>query len=199
MTLSEELKWRGLIYQTTFKDIKYIDENKLTVYHGFDASADSQTIGNLASMMIDLCFLRHGHKVIVLAGGATSLVGDAGGRDKERDLQQEETIRHNVECAKKQIQKIYGNFEFILVNNIDWTKGVDMLDFLRDIGKYFNVGDMIKKDIVANRIVKVGQGFLIPSFPIHFCRQMIFFIYLINIIALCNFAGLTNGPIVLPG
>ena len=155
MTLSEELKWRGLIYQTTFKDIKYIDENKLTVYHGFDASADSQTIGNLASMMIDLCFLRHGHNVIVLAGGATSLIGDAGGKDSERPLQQEEIIRHNVECAKKQIQKIYGNFEFTLVNNIDWTAALDVLGFLRDIGKYFNVGDMIKKDIVANRI---GEG-----------------------------------------
>ncbi len=155
LTLSEELTWRGLIYQTTFKDIKYIDENKLTVYHGFDASADSQTIGNLASMMIDLCFLRHGHKAIVLAGGATSLVGDAGGKDKERNLQAEETIRHNVECAKKQIQKIYGKYNFTLVNNIDWTKGVDILDFLRDIGKNFNVGEMIKKDIVANRI---GEG-----------------------------------------
>lgn len=155
MTLSEELKWRGLIYQTTFKDIGEIDKNKFTVYHGFDASADSQTIGNLASMMIDLCFLRHGHKVIVLAGGATSLIGDAGGKDSERPLQQEEIIRHNVECAKKQIQKIYGNFDFTLVNNIDWTKGMDVLDFLRDIGKYFNVGDMIKKDIVANRI---GEG-----------------------------------------
>lgn len=155
MTLSEELKWRGLVYQTTLKDLRYIDENKLTVYHGFDASADSQTIGNLASMMIDLCFLRHGHKVIVLAGGATSLIGDAGGKDSERPLQKEEIIRHNVECAKKQIQKIYGNFEFTLVNNIDWTKGMDVLDFLRDIGKYFNVGDMIKKDIVANRI---GEG-----------------------------------------
>jgi tyrosyl-tRNA synthetase len=155
MTLSEELTWRGLIYQTTFKNISEIDNKKFTVYHGFDASAPSQTIGNLASMMIDLCFLRHGHKTIVLAGGATSLVGDAGGRDSERLLQQEETIRHNVECAKKQIQKIYGKYDFTLVNNIDWFKDMNMLTFLRDIGKSFNVGDMIKKDIVADRI---GEG-----------------------------------------
>jgi tyrosyl-tRNA synthetase len=155
MTLSEELAWRGLIYQTTFKDIIEIDKKKFIVYHGFDASANSQTIGNLASMMIDLCFLRHGHKTIVLAGGATSLVGDAGGRDSERLLQQEEIIRENVEAAKKQIQKIYGAFDFTLVNNIDWFKDMNMLTFLRDIGKSFNVGEMIKKDIVANRI---GEG-----------------------------------------
>lgn len=167
LTLSEELKWRGLIYQTTFKDITEIDKNKFTVYHGFDASADSQTIGNLASMMIDLCFLRHGHKAIVLAGGATSLIGDAGGKDKERDLQAEEVIRYNVECAKKQIQKIYGQEfkdNFILVNNIDWTKGVDILDFLRDIGKSFNISEMIKKDIVANRIGEGGAGMSYTEF-----------------------------------
>ncbi len=164
MTLSEELEWRGLVYQTTFKDLKFIDENKLTFYHGFDASADSQTIGNLASMMMDLCFLRHGHKAIVLAGGATSLIGDAGGKDKERDLQAEEKIRYNVECAKKQLQKIYGKYEFTLVNNIDWTKGVDILDFLRDIGKFFNIGDMIKKDIVANRIGEGGSGISYTEF-----------------------------------
>jgi tyrosyl-tRNA synthetase len=164
MTLSEELKWRGLIYQTTFKDITEIDKNKFTVYHGFDASAPSQTIGNLASMMIDLCFLRHGHKAIVLAGGATSLVGDAGGKDTERQLQAEETIRHNVECAKKQIQKIYGEFDFTLVNNIDWYKNMSMLEFLRDIGKSFNVSEMVKKDIVANRIGEGGSGMSYTEF-----------------------------------
>ncbi len=164
MTLSEELAWRGLIYQTTFKDITEIDKNKFTVYHGFDASADSQTIGNLASMMIDLCFLRHGHKAIVLAGGATSLIGDAGGKDKERPMQSEEIIRHNVECAKKQIQKIYGSYEFTLVNNIDWFKNMSMLEFLRDIGKSFNVSEMIKKDIVANRIGEGGSGISYTEF-----------------------------------
>ena len=164
MTLSEELAWRGLIYQTTFKDITEIDKNKFTVYHGFDASADSQTIGNLASMMIDMCFIRHGHKAVVLAGGATSLIGDAGGKDKERPMQAEETIRHNVECAKKQIQKIYGKYEFTLVNNIDWFKNMSMLEFLRDIGKSFNVSEMIKKDIVANRIGEGGSGISYTEF-----------------------------------
>jgi tyrosyl-tRNA synthetase len=164
MTLSEELKWRGLVNQTTIKDLKYLDENKLTFYHGFDASSDSQTIGNLAAMMVDLCFLRHGHKAIVLAGGATSLVGDPGGKDKERPLQTVDTIAHNVECAKKQLNKIYKGHEYLLVNNIDWTRGVDILDFLRDVGKYFNVGEMIKKEYIAARLGEGGAGISYTEF-----------------------------------
>lgn len=164
MKLSEELKWRGLLYQTTIKDFSIIDDNKITFYHGFDASADSQTIGNLASMMIDRVFLRHGHTCIVLAGGATSLVGDAGGKDTERDLQAVETIAHNVEKAKIQLKQIYGQYPFTLVNNIDWTGTMTVLDFLRDVGKYYNVGDMIKKDIVANRIGEGGSGISYAEF-----------------------------------
>lgn len=165
MTLSEELEWRGLLNQTTYKDLKVLDSGeKICFYHGFDASSDSQTIGNLAAMMVDLCFLRHGHKAIVLAGGATSLVGDPGGRDKERPMQTVETIAHNVECAKKQVQKIFGNYEFILVNNIDWTKGMDVLEFLRDVGKYFNVGDMIKKEYIASRLGEGGTGISFTEF-----------------------------------
>lgn len=83
-SLSEELLWRGLIHQSTFKDIKEIDSlEKIVFYHGFDASAPSQTIGNLAAMMADLVLLRHGHTAIVLAGGATSLIGDPGGKIKK--------------------------------------------------------------------------------------------------------------------
>lgn len=164
MKLSEELKWRGLLYQTTIKDFSVIDENKVTFYHGFDASAPSQTIGNLASMMLDRVFLRHGHIYIVLAGGATSLVGDAGGKDTERELQNIETITHNVEKAKKQLERVYGHYPFKLVNNIDWTRDINILNFLRDVGKYYNVGEMIKKDIVANRIGEGGSGISYAEF-----------------------------------
>ncbi len=164
MKLSAELQWRGLLYQTTIKNFSIIDENKVVFYHGFDASAPSQTIGNLASMMLDRVFLRHGHTCIVLAGGATSLVGDAGGKDTERDLQAVETIASNVERAKSQLEKIYGQYSFTLVNNIDWTGNITVLDFLRDVGKYYNVGDMIKKDIVANRIGEGGSGISYAEF-----------------------------------
>lgn len=164
MKLSEELKWRGLLYQTTIKDFSVIDENKVTFYHGFDASAPSQTIGNLASMMLDRVFLRHGHTCIVLAGGATSLVGDAGGKDTERELQGIETIAHNVEKAKQQLERVYGQYPFTLVNNIDWTGSINVLDFLRDVGKYYNVGEMIKKDIIASRIGEGGSGISYAEF-----------------------------------
>lgn len=159
MTLSEELTWRGMINQTTLSDITYLDKQKITFYHGFDASASSQTVGNLAAMMVDLVFLRHGHKAIVLAGGSTSLIGDPGGRDKERPMQSVETIRDNVSKAQKQIEIIYQGHDYTLVNNLDWTKDVVILDFLRDIGKYFNVGEMIKKDYIANRLGDTGISY----------------------------------------
>jgi tyrosyl-tRNA synthetase len=164
MKLSAELQWRGLIYQTTIQNFSIIDENKVVFYHGFDASAPSQTIGNLASMMLDRVFLRHGHTGIVLAGGATSLVGDAGGKDTERELQSVETITHNIACAEKQLRKVYGEYDFTLVNNIDWTRDISMLDFLRDVGKYYNISDMIKKDIVVNRIGEGGSGISYAEF-----------------------------------
>ncbi len=100
MTLSEELTWRGFLNQTTLNDITELDKGPKTFYHGFDASADSQTVGNLAALMFDKTFLRHGYKAVMLAGGATSLIGDPGGKDKERPLQSEDTIAHNVASAE---------------------------------------------------------------------------------------------------
>jgi tyrosyl-tRNA synthetase len=164
MTFSEELEWRGFVNQTTIKDLDYLNKNKICFYHGFDASADSQTIGNLAGMMVDLCFLRHGHKGIILAGGATSLVGDPGGKDKERPLQTEEIISQNIEKAKIQIQKIFGVHEFTIVNNIDWIKDKNIIFFLREIGKYFNVGEMIKKEYIAARLGEGAAGISFTEF-----------------------------------
>jgi len=165
MTLSEELQWRGLVNQTTIKDLKVLDKDeKITFYHGFDASAPSQTVGNLAAMMADLVFLRHGHKALVLAGGATSLIGDPGGKDKERPMQTIEAINFNVERAKEQLEKIYKGHEFTMVNNIDWTRGVEVLDFLREVGKYFNVGEMIKKEYISERLGEGAAGISYTEF-----------------------------------
>ncbi len=100
MTLSEELVWRGFVQDSTFADLRQLDQQKWTFYHGFDASADSQAIGNLAAMMLDRLLLRHGHEAILLAGGATSLIGDPGGKDKERPMQDEKTIAHNISRAE---------------------------------------------------------------------------------------------------
>jgi tyrosyl-tRNA synthetase len=84
MTLSEELQWRGFVNQTTLNDLSILDRGSLTFYHGYDASSESLTIGNLAALMMDKCFMRHGHKAIILTGGATSLIGDPGGKESER-------------------------------------------------------------------------------------------------------------------
>ncbi len=164
MKISEELAWRGLVQQTTLKDLTYLDTNKVTFYHGFDASAPSQTVGNLAAMMVDLVFIRHGHKAFILAGGSTSLVGDPGGKDTERPMQTVETIAYNVEQAKKQIQKVYGDRPFTLVNNLDWTKDMTALEFLREIGKYFSIGDLIKRDYIATRLGEGGAGISYTEF-----------------------------------
>lgn len=164
MTLSEELQWRGFIQQSTLKDLSELDKGVQTFYHGFDASADSQTIGNLAGMMFDKVFIKHGWKAILLAGGATSLIGDPGGKDKERPMQTEETIAHNVEQAKKEIQKILGDSEFTMVNNLDWTKDMKVLEFLRDIGKHFSMTPLVQRDYIANRLGEGGAGMSYTEF-----------------------------------
>jgi tyrosyl-tRNA synthetase len=161
MTLSEELKWRGFINQTTIKDLSILDGQKITFYHGFDASADSQTVGNLAAMMLDRAFLRHGHKGILLAGGATSLIGDPGGKDTERPLQDEKTVAHNVQRAEQQLNKVFSGYDFTLVNNLDWFKDMNVLHFLRDIGKHFSMTPLVQRDYIAKRIGedKVGISY----------------------------------------
>src|SRR5687767_310402 len=134
MTISEELIWRGFVQHTTFSDLSVLNDKKITFYHGFDASADSQTVGNLAAMMLDRLFLKHGHEALLLAGGATSLIGDPGGKDKERPMQDEKTIERNINRAENQIKKILTGYKFKMVNNLDWTRDIKLLPFLRDVG-----------------------------------------------------------------
>ena len=165
MTLSEELQWRGFVNQTTYSDLTKLDKSpKITFYHGFDASADSQTIGNLAAMMFDKVFMRHGHKAILLAGGSTSLIGDPGGKNEERPLQNETTIAHNVKRAEEQIKKVMSGHDFILVNNLDWTKDLKVLPFLRDIGKHFSMTPLIQRDYISKRIGEDGGGISYAEF-----------------------------------
>lgn len=164
MTLSEELTWRGFVNQTTYTDISSIDNKSLTFYHGFDASADSQTIGNLAAMMLDKVFVRHGNKAILLAGGATSMIGDPGGKDIERQLQDEATVRHNVEQAEKQLKSVFADDDFTLVNNMDWLKDMSVLEFLRDVGKHFGMSTLVQRDYIAKRIGEGGAGMSYTEF-----------------------------------
>lgn len=164
MTLSQELQWRGFLNQTTMKDITILDKQKMTFYHGFDASADSQTVGNLAAMMFDKVFMRHGYKAVLLAGGATSLIGDPGGKDKERPMQDEATVAHNVKCAEEQLKRVYHGQSFTLVNNLDWFKGMHVIEFLRDIGKHFSMTPLVQRDYIAKRIGEDGAGISYTEF-----------------------------------
>lgn len=174
MTLSEELAWRGFINQTTLTDLKALDSQTWTFYHGFDASADSQAVGNLAAMMLDRAFMRHGHKAIILAGGATSLIGDPGGKDAERPLQSEETIGHNVKRAEEQMKRIFHGFDFRLVNNLDWTKDMRVIPYLRDIGKHFSMTPLIQRDYIAKRIGEDGGGISYAEFSYTILQGMDF-------------------------
>jgi tyrosyl-tRNA synthetase len=163
MTLSEELVWRGFLNQTTLDDITKLDDEKRTFYMGFDASADSQAVGNLAAMMFIWTFIRHGYDPIILAGGSTSLVGDPKDTE-ERQMQSEETIAHNVACAQKQLQKIFRDQKFRMVNNLDWTRDVKVLDFLRNIGKNFSMTNLVQRDFIAKRMGEGGSGISFAEF-----------------------------------
>lgn len=165
MKLSEELVWRGFVQQTTLTDLKQLDGAPSKVfYHGFDASADSQTVGNLAAMMLDKLFIRHGYKAILLAGGATSLIGDPGGKDKERPLQDEKTVAHNIKNAEKQLHQIFDGQDFTLVDNLDWYKDMGLLEFLRDVGKHFSMTPLVQRDYIANRMGEGGAGISYTEF-----------------------------------
>ncbi|MDB5238078.1 MAG: tyrosine--tRNA ligase [Candidatus Kaiserbacteria bacterium] len=155
MKLSEVLKERGYAYQQSSETLEEItDGAKRTVYLGIDPSADSLHIGNLMGLLVLRRFLEDGHKVILLTGGGTGMIGDPGGKSEERNLLDEETIKRNSTAVAAQIRKVFGTDDFTEVNNAAWLSKLSLLEFLRDIGKHFTVNSMIKKDIVHDRLAK---------------------------------------------
>lgn len=163
MTLSEELKWRGFVNQTTYDNLATLDEKKLKFYNGYDASADSLTVGNLAAVMFNKVFIRHGYEAIIVAGGATSLIGDPGGKDAERPMQSEEQVRNNVASVKGQLEKLLGS-DVTMVNNLDWLMGMSLIEFLRDVGKHFSMTPLVQRDYIAKRIGEEGRGISYTEF-----------------------------------
>jgi len=162
MKLSEELKWRGFWNQTTFKDPEILDKEKLTIYLGTDPSADSLHIGHLSVYMMVRRFLDHGHKVILLVGGGTGMIGDM--RDtEERDLLSAEKVAKNTEALKKQVSKLFAGQDFEVVNNADWLSKIELIPFLRDIGKNFNMTELISRDFFKSRINN-GNGLSFAEF-----------------------------------
>jgi len=152
MKLSEELTERGFIYQCSAEDIsRVLDGEKRTVYLGIDPTADSIHVGNLVPYMLLNRLMQAGHKVILLMGGGTALIGDPGGKSEERPFVEIETVTEQCKKMEAGVRRfVTGDVTF--VNNYDWLSQISMIEYLRDIGKHFTINAMIKKDIVANRL-----------------------------------------------
>lgn len=164
MTLSEELTWRGFVNQTTFKDITELDKAPLTFYWGVDPSAPSMTVGNLAMAMMVRHFINHGHKAILLVGGATGVIGDPDGKAQERDLKSLEEIAKNKAGITAQYKQIFAGQEFEIVDNYDWFKEMNYLDFLRTVGKHLSMTQLLDREFVQSRIGKGGAGISYAEF-----------------------------------
>ncbi|XMT16674.1 tyrosine--tRNA ligase [Candidatus Saccharibacteria bacterium oral taxon 488] len=162
MQLSEELKWRGFWNQATFTDNERIDSGNFTLYLGTDPSADSLHVGHLAVYMMVRHFLERGHKVFLLVGGGTGMIGDM--RDtEERSLLSYAEIEHNKRALKAQVSQIFAGRDFTLVDNADWLGNLELIPFLRDIGKNFNMADLIGREFFKARIDN-GKGLSFAEF-----------------------------------
>lgn len=163
MTLYDELVARGLIAQVTDeKEIKdLVNNGKATFYIGFDPTADSLHVGHFMAMILMKRFQQGGNKPIALMGGGTAMIGDPSGRSDMRKMMTTETIDHNVECFKKQMSRFieFGEGKARIVNNADWLRNLNFLDFMRDIGPCFSVNDMLRARCYVNRLEK-GLSFL---------------------------------------
>ena len=151
MTNWEELQWRGLVKDVAGENIEDLINNKsVTFYWGTDPTADSLHLGHYSSLVTAKRLMKMGHKPILLCGGATGRIGDPR-PTAEREIISIDVLNHNIECIRKQIDTIFGG-NAKLVNNYDWFKGYEFLDFLRDVGKYINVNYMLNKDIINRRL-----------------------------------------------
>ncbi len=164
MKLSEELKYRGFIAETTIEDASELDtRTSKKFYWGADPSADSLTIGNLAALMMCACFVRHGYKPYLLVGGATGQIGDPK-ENGERDLKSLDEVEHNKNCIKEQIERVVKSDEVVMVDNYDWFKDMKYLDFLREVGKAFSMTQLLDRQFVQNRIGEGGSGISYAEF-----------------------------------
>ena len=151
MTNWEELKWRGLVKDVAGDDIAdKINNEKVTFYWGTDPTADSLHLGHYSSLITAKRLMKMGHHPILLCGGATGRIGDPR-PTAEREIISIDTLNHNIECIRKQIDKVFDG-KAKLVNNYEWFKNYNFLDFLRDVGKYINVNYMLNKDIIQRRL-----------------------------------------------
>lgn len=164
MKLSEELAWRGFTNQTTYKDPAALDGEKIVFYWGVDPSAASMQVGNLAMAMMVRHFISHGHKAVLLVGGATGMIGDPDGKSDERDLKSLDEIVANKAAIAEQYKRVFAGQEFELVDNYDWFKDLGYLNFLRDIGKHMPMSQMLQREFVQTRLGSEGSGISYAEF-----------------------------------
>jgi len=168
----EELRWRGMLHDIMPNTEEKLNEGMTSGYIGFDPTADSLHVGHLTQIMTLIHFQNAGHKPFALVGGATGMVGDPSGKSDERNLQTPEMVEHNLAGMKRQLAKFL-KFEdegngAVMVNNADWFKNMNFLDFIRDVGKHITVNYMMAKDSVKKRL----EGDTGMSFT-EFCYQLV--------------------------
>ncbi len=163
MNLTDELKWRGFINQTTLKDINTLNDQKVTFYFGVDPSADSMHIGHLALAVLAKHFIAAGHQPVLLVGGATGKIGDPDGKKEERQLSTLEEIDHNKQAIVAQYNSIFGS-DIDVVDNSEWFSQINYIDFLRDYGKYFSMTQLLDRDFIKSRTGEGGSGISYAEF-----------------------------------
>ncbi|MBO7561141.1 tyrosine--tRNA ligase [Candidatus Saccharibacteria bacterium] len=164
MKLSEELIYRGFQAETTIDNPEDLDTRaSKKFYFGADPSADSLTIGNLAALMMCACFARHGYEPYLLVGGATGQIGDPKDNG-ERDLKTLDEVEHNKSCIKAQIERIMNSGNVTMVDNYDWFKDMNYLQFLREVGKAFSMTQLLDRQFVQKRIGEGGAGISYAEF-----------------------------------
>lgn len=160
--LAEILRERGLAYQHSSEKLEEItdppDGGKRTVYFGVDPSADSLQIGQLMAFLVLRHFLDAGHKVVLLIGGATGMIGDPSGKDRERALLEAEAVERNAEKITEQVRSLLKSDDVEILNNAQWLGDINFIDFLRDVGKHFSVNALIQRDFVKDRLENKEQG-----------------------------------------
>jgi tyrosyl-tRNA synthetase len=164
MKLSEELQWRGFVNQTTYDDLSQLDQAPISFYWGVDPSADSMTIGNFAAAMMVRHFIDHGHKAFLLVGGATGMIGDPDGKKDERNLKTLDEIAKNKAGIAEQYKTVFTGKDFAIVDNYDWFKNMNYLDFLREVGKNVPMSQMLGRDFVKSRLGDDGSGISYAEF-----------------------------------
>ncbi|MBS1745802.1 MAG: tyrosine--tRNA ligase [Bacteroidetes bacterium] len=179
MNLIEELSWRGMIQDIMPGTEEQLKKEMTSGYIGFDPTADSLHIGSLVPILLLVHLQKSGHKPYALVGGATGMVGDPSGKSEERNLLSEDILQHNLEGVKKQLEKFLDFDESnpnaaVMVNNYDWFKSLNFLDFIRDVGKHITVNYMMAKDSVKKRF-EAGNGISFTEFSYQLIQGYDFF------------------------